>query len=127
MMAEQSRQVDLDSGQVDWQHAMVTAGLLWRSLVSAWVWSFDAGPTVGWATLQGNGYASNRKDRSFEYGVTSGVRIGRPLGRWTVWAEGRANLWLRGQRAWLTGSEHTVGLTPGDVSASVGTTVLLFQ
>ena len=126
MMAERARRLDLSPGQVDWQHTMAQAGLLVRSLGSAWVWSLDAGPTAGWATHQGHGYAPDRQQRSFEYGVVSGARGGRCFGRWTVWAEGRASLWLRGQRVWLTGSADTADLPRGDLSASVGTTILLF-
>ena len=127
MMSERARRLDLDAGLVEWRHTMAEAGLLVRSLGSAWVWSLDAGPTLGWATHQGLGYAANRQERSLEYGVVAGVRIGRRFGRWTVWAEGRADLWLRGQGVVLSGSEATADLPRGDVRGSVGTTVLLFE
>ena len=125
MMAERARQLDLDTGQVVWQHTMAEAGLLVRSLGSAWVWSLDAGPTAGWATHQGIGYAPDRQQRSLEYGVMSGGRVGRRFGRWTVWAEGRADLWLRGQRVLITGSAATAELPRADVRVGVGTSVLL--
>jgi hypothetical protein len=75
-----------------------------RSLGQSWRFSADAGPLLGWATLGGHGYDENRKQSVFEYGVGSGLRIERGLGRFAVWLEWRTTAWTRSQRAELTGS-----------------------
>ena len=122
---ETARSVSLSggnvSGNVDWQHATVEAGLLLRTLHPVWPSSMDAGLALGWATLEGQGFSQNRVKRSFEYGAMAAVRLGRNLGRWCLWAEARAYGWARGQRVSVAGD------TPGskdlpfvDVTASVG-------
>jgi hypothetical protein len=126
IMAERSRRLDLGPGQVDWRHTMMAAGLLAGGSVSSWVGSLDGGPVAGWATHQGQGYATDRQASSFEFGVTSGVRGGRQMGRWALWTEVRGNLWLRGQRVLLSGSPAFADLPRGDVSVSLGTTVRLY-
>jgi hypothetical protein len=126
VMREGDRRIDLGSGHADWHHTMVVAGLVLHGAVGAWVGSVDVGPTLGWVTLQGVGFKDNQQSDSLEYGVAGGARAGRRLGRWTVWVEGRANGWLRGQRA-LTNVPGTRAEMPrADVSAGAGTTFLFF-
>lgn len=128
MMREGSRRVDLTPGGADWQHTMVEAGLVLQGAQGAWVGSVDVGPTVGWVTLQGVGFDDNQDSQSMEYGVQGGIRAGRRLGRWVLWAEARGNAWLRGQRALLTNSASAqVEIPRTDVSVGVGTSFLFFQ
>ena len=126
LMREGARRLDLGSGHADWQHTMVAAGLLLQGALGAWVGSVDLGPTIGWVTVQGVGFQNNQESNSLEYGVVGGMRAGRRLGRWILWAEGRAHAWLRGQRALLTNLDSRVEMPQADVSASLGTTFLFF-
>jgi hypothetical protein len=119
--AETSRQSDLaPPGQVDWQHTNAALGLAWRLLNPRWLLSLDAGPLAGWVTLSGQGFAPGRQKRSFEYGGTSGFRLGRKIGRWSVWAEARVAVWGQGHRATLTGSTAVRDLPLVDTTASLG-------
>jgi hypothetical protein len=129
---ETNRHVELAPGQVNWHHTTAGAGLLWRLLATSWLLSLDAGPVAGWATLAGQGYTPDRKQTTFEYGIAGGVRAGRRLGRWSVWAEWRMNLWAQGQRARLTSAEGPVDsvsedLSQVDMTVILGMSVLLFQ
>jgi hypothetical protein len=126
-----ARTLTLSSGQADWQHTTFAAGLLWRTLGSAWRLSVDAGPVLGWATIEGSGFSPSRKQRVFEYGPTAGVRVGRTWGRWTLWAETRANLWLPAVQA--TAKDPVSGqavasadVTSVDTSVGLGLSVVLF-
>ena len=121
VVAETSRQSDLaPPGQVDWQHTNAALGLAWRLLNPRWLLSLDAGPLAGWVTLSGQGFAPGRQKRSFEYGGTSGFRLGRKIGRWSVWAEARVAVWGQGHRATLTGSTAVRDLPLVDTTASLG-------
>lgn len=126
VMRELDRRVYLGSGHADWHHTMVAAGLVMHGALGAWVGSLDLGPSIGWVTVQGVGFKDNQESQSLEYGVAGGVRGGRRLGRWTLWAEARSNAWLRGQRALLTDPNTRAEMPRLDVSASVGTTFLFF-
>jgi hypothetical protein len=127
MMREGSRHIDLAAGGADWQHTMVEAGLVLQGSTGAWVGSVDVGPTVGWVTLQGTGFDDNQNSNSIEYGVQGGIRAGRRLGRWVLWAETRGNAWLRGQRALLTNPATAQAEIPRtDVSLSLGSSFLFF-
>jgi len=127
-----ARSLDLSSGHADWQHTTFAAGLLCRSLGPAWRLSLDVGPVLGWAGLAGNGLSPNREQRVFEYGGAAGLRVGRTWGRWTVWAEGRADLWLHGEQATAKDAVSGQVLFSADVPsvdaiASLGLSVALFQ
>ncbi len=120
LTGETSRTRSLPPGSVDWQHSTVEAGLLLRTLHPVWPVSFDAALTLGWATLEGHGFAPNRTQRSFDYGACAAVRLARNLGRWSVWVEARGYGWAQGQRASLTGASASAELPRVDVTASVG-------
>jgi len=122
VMREWDRRLGLGSGHADWHHTMVSAGLVLHGAAGAWLGSVDLGPTIGWVTVQGVGFKDNLRSNSLEYGVAGGLRGGRRLGRWTLWVEGRANGWLRGQRAMLTNTESQAQMPQTDVSAGAGTT-----
>jgi hypothetical protein len=128
LMRELDRSLDLGTtGHADWHHTMAALGLVLHGSVGAWVGSLDLGPTLGWVTVKGSGFQENQESQSLEYGVVGGARGGLRLGRWTLWIEGRANAWLRGQRALLTNNENKVAeMRRADVSASAGTTFLFF-
>jgi hypothetical protein len=122
------RQLDLSPGQVDWRHTTAALGVGWRVLDPAWLFSLDAGPVAGWATLAGRGFdVANRTQRSFEYGVEAGVRAGRILGRFTLWVEWRTNLWAGVKRATLTGAASAAELPRVDTTVGLGLSVALFR
>lgn len=123
---ETDRTLKLDVGEVRWHHTTVSAGLMFRSLGSAWGGSADLDALLGWATLGGHGYSSNYQQRSFEYGASAGFRVRRSFGRFCVWAEGRTNLWAKNQRASLAYSGERAELRNWDVLASLGVSVTLF-
>lgn len=127
--AQRGRTRALPPGQVEWQHTGGSAGVVLRSLSPSWPLAIDVGACAGWATLQGQGYpAGNLQQRSFEYGLVAGGRAGRIVGRWTLWAEIRANAWTHSQRALLAGSlEQHDDLRPFDVTTSAGISVSLFD
>jgi hypothetical protein len=120
LTGETSRTLSLPPGSVGWQHTTVEAGLFLRTLHPRWPVSLDAALTLGWATLEGHGFAPDRKQRSFDYGACAAVRLARSLGRWSVWAEARGYGWAQGQRASLTGANASADLPRVDVTASVG-------
>jgi hypothetical protein len=122
---ETSRSRSLYSGNVDWQHTTVEAGVLVRTLHPVWPLFLDAGLAFGWATLQGHGFSQNQKQRSLEYGAVVAARFGRIIGRSCVWAEVRAYGWPQGQSASLVGEATTANLPLADVSASVGLSIPL--
>jgi len=93
-----ARSLMLATGQADWQHTSFALGLLWRTL-GYWQASIDVGPVLGWGTIAGTGFSSNRQQRIFEYGGAAGLRLGHTWGRWTLWAEARTNLWLQDEQA----------------------------
>ena len=128
LAGETYRQLDLSPGQVDWRHTTAALGVGWRVLDPAWLFSLDAGPVAGWATLAGRGFdVANRTQRSFEYGVEAGVRAGRILGRFTPWVEWRTNLWAGVQRATLTGAASAAELPRVDTTVGLGLSVALFR
>ena len=124
---ETARQADLDLGHVDWLHTIVGLSVCWRVLDPSWLFMVDAGPMAGWATLTGGGFSPGRQQRAFEYGVAAGLRAGRNVGRWNVWAEWRSYLWVKGQRATLTGAPSYADLPPADTVVSLGISVRLFH
>lgn len=126
LATQTSRQSDLAApGRVDWQHTNATLGLTWRLLNPRWLFSLDAGPLVGWVTLAGQGYSPSRKTRYFEYGGATGARLGRKLGRWAVWAEGRLTMWVKGYRATVRGSDESRDLPLFDATVSLGVSMAL--
>lgn len=124
--AETTRTMSLYSGGVDWSHTTFEATVSVRTLAPTWSLAFDAGPALGWATLDGRDFSENRRQRSFEYGGVAGVRLTRGLGRWSLWSEVRAYGWLRTQRASVAGGESPKDLPWGDVAASVGVSAAIF-
>lgn len=124
--SETARTLKLDVGEVRWRHTMAGAGLMFRNLGSTWGYSADLDAILGWATLGGRDYPSNQEQRTFEYGTSAGFRVRRSFGRFGVWAEGRANLWAKSQRAWLKGSNERAEVRNWDVMASLGVSATLF-
>ena len=126
---ETSRQLDLPPGHVDWKHTGATVGLCWRLRNPSWLLALDAGATAGWATLAGRGYVPERNQHPFEYGVATGLRVGRTLGRFAVWAEWRGSAWIQGQRATLDGASPSSGadLPQADMSVGLGVSAVLFR
>jgi hypothetical protein len=124
--AQSSRTVALSSGHLDWNHTTFEAGILVRTLHPIWTLSLDAGLALGWATLQGRGFLENRKRHAFDCGVVAAVRLGRRLGRWSVWAESRAYGWVQGQRASLPSDNASTDLPLADVTASIGVSASFF-
>jgi hypothetical protein len=129
LAGEMARQVGLLGRQVDWTHTTASLGLCWRLRDPFWLLSLDAGPASGWATLAGSGFSLDRRQRAFEYGVAAGLRAGRRLGRWTVWAEWRTTLWAQVQRATVTGDPSGAGaeLSQIDTAVALGLSVMLFR
>jgi hypothetical protein len=123
---ETMRTVSLYSGSVDWRHTTFEASVLLRTLHPTWSLSVDAGLALGWATLEGRGFAPNRGQSSFEYGGVEALRLARSLGRWSAWVEARAYNWLRGQRASLAGEQVSADLPRFDVTTCVGLSAPLF-
>lgn len=126
-----ARSLDLSVGYANWQHTSFAAGLLWRTLGPAWRFSLDAGPVLGWATLSGTDLTINQQQRVFEYGGTAGARLGRTWGRWTVWAEARATLWLPNKQATVTnpppeGTVASKDVPPVDAMVGLGLSLALF-
>jgi hypothetical protein len=127
LSAQTARTVDFAGGQAAWQHTSFAAGLVWRSLAPAWRLSLDAGPVLGWSTVSGSGFpAANQQQRVFEYGATAGLRVGRAWGRWTLWAETRAILWLQDEQAKVKGSDQAGDIPSVDATASLGMSLALF-
>jgi hypothetical protein len=121
---ETARQRKLDLGEVGWKHTTIAAGLVLRTLGARWHFSVDAGPVLGWATLAGHGYAQDKTQSVFEYGLAAGVRVQREMGRFAVWLDWRTNLWPKRQQAMLTGSTARENLSKFDMMASLGVSVL---
>ncbi len=117
---ESARTADLPPGSVDWQHTTFALGLVLRSVKSRWLFGADAGPVLGFMTLQSTGLGPVVTRRSFEYGATMGLRFGHHLGRATVWAEGRTNLWAQGQRISITGTSTGRDLPSVELALSLG-------
>jgi hypothetical protein len=124
--SETARTLKLDVGEVSWRHTIAAAGLMFRSLGSPWGVSADLDAIIGWATLAGRGYSSDYEQRSFEYGASAGFRVRRSFGRFGVWAEARANLWAKRQRALLEHSSERAELRNWDVMARLGVSATLF-
>jgi hypothetical protein len=124
--AETARTLELSTGSVAWAHTTFEATVAIRTLAPIWSLSLDAGPALGWATLTGRNFSQNRTQHSFEYGAVAGLRLARGLGRWSVWVEGRAYGWARGQRASLAGETSHADLPWVDATASVGLSAPLF-
>jgi hypothetical protein len=121
---ETARQRNLDLGEVSWKHTTIAAGLVLRSPGARWHFSVDTGPSLGWATLAGHGYAQDKTQSVFEYGLAAGLRVERELGRFAVWLEWRTNFWPKRQQAMLTGSTAREDLSRFDMMASLGVSVL---
>jgi len=122
---ETIRQLDLGQGHVDWRHTFVAAGVGWRALDPFWLLALDAGPVAGWATLTGSGYAADRRQHPFEYGVAAGVRVGRKFGPLALWSEWRSEVWAKGQRATLSPTSANAALPRLDTAVSLGMSVVL--
>lgn len=114
------RRQTLDQGEVSWKHTTIAAGLVLRSLGPHWRVSIDGGPVLGWATLAGHGYDTDRTKSVFEYGVGAGLRVARAWGRFSVWLEWRTHLWSESQQAVLAGSSSRQTLSRVDGVASLG-------
>jgi hypothetical protein len=121
--SETLRTLSLYPGKVYWRQTTFEAGILVRTLHSAWPLSADAGLLLGWATLTGRGYAQDRREESFEYGVCVAARLAHSLGRLTTWLEGRGLGWAQGQKAALIGAGATASLPRVDIIASLGISV----
>jgi hypothetical protein len=133
--AQTARTLDLPptAGHADWKHTSFAAGLIWRTLGSAWPFSADAGPVLGWASLSGTGLLTNRQQQVFEYGGTAGVRLGHSWGRrLTLWAEARTTLWLLNEQATAKDPNPLIGVQarrdvpPVDAMVGLGLSLALF-
>ncbi len=122
-----ARQMDLEPGSVSWRHTALAAGIRLRSLGPRWRLSADAGPLLGWATLDGQGYAENRGQSALEYGAGAGLRAERVWGRFALWLEARTTVWSERQTAMLTGSSQSAALPIADVMFSVGGSATYFR
>jgi hypothetical protein len=114
------------TGSVDWRHTIFEVGVLWRTLDPVWPLSFDAGLTLGWATLEGRGFSRDSQRRSFEPGASAAMRLGRNLGGWSAWAEARAYAWATAQHASLANDSEGVDLPRADVTVSLGISTPFF-
>lgn len=125
---QSSRTLVLAGGQADWRHSTAGLGMGWRRLGAKVAVSVDAGPTLGWARLAGRGYANgNETHDSFEYGLSGGLRLGRPWRRWQLWAEVRPRWWLKGQRARVGNRPSSSAEVPAlELMAYVGASVVAF-
>lgn len=127
---ESTRHLDLPPGQVDWQHTSFAVGLVLRTRNPTWLLALDAGPSVGWAGLQGsNFWRTNPPQRSFEWGADGGLRAGRWFGRIALWGEARAAVWVQGQQARVasaTGTAASADLPLVDVTLRLGLSVRVF-
>lgn len=121
--SETSRTADLGPGTVAWQHTSFALGVAARRLDMRWLVTADAGAMAGWMTLQSDGLDHPVTRRSFEYGATGGLRVGRSSGRWSLWIEGRANLWVAGQRLLITGFSAGTDLPVVELAVSLGGSV----
>lgn len=116
-----SRSRSLVGGSVEWRHTMFEATLVLRSMHPVWRVSLEAGASLGFATLHGQGFSDNRGQNSFEYGGVAALRVARSLGRWAVWGEVRSYGWPRGQSASVSGDVRaSVNLPRLDAIANVG-------
>jgi hypothetical protein len=125
-VGQTARQTALAPGQVSWRHSMASLSLVWRTLNPNWLLSADIGPVLGFATLSGQGFAVNQQDNSFEVGLDAGLRAGKRLRRYTMWADLRGEFWRQRQRATVTGSAATMALAPWDLVATLGLSVAIF-
>jgi hypothetical protein len=118
---ETSRSRSLLGGSVDWRHTTFEATLVLRTMHPSWRFSFEAGASLGWATLNGQGFSDNHRRASFEYGGVASLRVSRLLGRFSVWGEARTYAWPNGQRASVSGDDQAnVDLPRVDVTANLG-------
>lgn len=122
-----ARQMDLGPGSVSWRHTALAAGIRLRSLGPRWRLSADAGPLLGWATLDGQGYAENRGQSALEYGVGAGLRAERVWGRFALWLEARTTVWSERQTAMLTGSSQSAALPIADMMFNIGGSATYFR
>jgi hypothetical protein len=126
VMAQTERETAMLGGKVAWRHSLATLGVAWRMPDQARLLSVDLGPTLGFASLAGQGFLANERSRSIEYGVEAGLRLGWRW-RWlAVFADARSDLWLRQQRASLDGRQATATLEPWDLTLGIGALVYSF-
>jgi hypothetical protein len=125
--SETARQFNLSPGRVDWRRTSAALGVCWHLRDPSWLFSLDAGPVAGWATLAGSGFSPNDQNSSFDYGFAAGLRAGRSFGRWSLWAEWRTNLWAQVQRATVTGADFARELPQLDTAVSLGLSAMLFR
>ena len=126
VMAQTERETAMLGGKVAWRHTLATLGVAWRMPDRAKLLSIDLGPTLGFATLAGQDFLVNERQRSLEYGVEVGLRLGWRW-RWlAVFADARNDLWLRQQRASVDGRQATSTLDPWDLTIGLGALVYSF-
>jgi hypothetical protein len=125
-MAQTERETAMLGGQVGWRHSIATLGAAWRMPDRAWLLSVDLGPTLGFATLAGRNFLVNESNRSMDYGVEAGLRLGWRWSRLAVFADARSNLWLRQQRTSVDGRQATSKLEPWDLTFGIGALVYSF-
>ena len=130
-LTQTSREVDLDQGTVSWRRTHAELGLGWQSRGvssgSYWQASADADLLLGWLSASGSGFFQNDRQDAFEYGAGAGLRGDRKLGAWSLWLEGRANLWAQRQRAVLSNSSSIASLPRFDVLLTLGVSRLVVR
>ena len=131
VIAQTSRQRNLDVGKVIWRRTLASLGLGWQSpgaaSGSSWQGSADAGVLLGWLTASGGGFAPDSRQDTFEYGVGAGLRAGRKFGAWALWLECRTNFWAEQQRAVLSDSPSNAVLPRLDILVTLGASGLVLR
>lgn len=114
------RRIEIQPGYVTFSHTYASFRLAWRPAGVAWPVSVDIGPSLGWATISGHGYSVDKKQRTVELGWGGGVRVGRAVGRWQVWADLRLHLWSTKQGVYVRGGSPISSLPTVESSVSIG-------
>jgi len=133
-VAQSDRDLDLSPGRVVWRRTYASLGPGWTTLGmpsgwlgASWLASADAGILLGWLSAAGSGFALNRQQDAFEYGVAAGVRGQRRWGAWKLWLEGRASILVSRERVVLDNSSLSAQLPRYDLVAVLGLSRLVFR
>jgi hypothetical protein len=114
----------LPPGSVSWTRPRATLGARYR-LAQGERLSLDlrADAVAAVLVLSGEGFSANQTAFAFDPGLSGGVRVDLPWGRWTFFVEASALGWWRGQRAQVTGLAGSILLPREELSLQVGLTV----
>jgi hypothetical protein len=123
-----SAQQALPPGSVSWTRPRLAVGGRYRFAGGRHLSLDLRADAVGAVlVLSGAGFSANETALAFDPGVSAGVRVGVPWGRWTWFIEASALGWLRGQRAAVMGLADAIDLPRGEALFQVGLTVSLGQ